>query len=118
MTIDIRKITRDLKPFSLKKDDLSFEGSFKRVSSFVVDIDMSIKGRLEHNCDGCGDDMFLDIDDKLTLSVSDGVSDSEDIDMIEVFDGKIDFDEICQGEIEAIRCEYHYCQKCINNFKE
>ena len=118
MTIEFRKITGDSKNFSIKKNDLEFFGSFRRKDSSIVKLDMNIKGTLLHNCDGCADEIVLDIDEKLAINISEGISDIEDIDVIEVFDGKINFDEICQSEIEAIKCEYHYCQKCLKNFKE
>jgi len=118
MKIEFRKITKDEKPFLLKDKELVFSGTFKRVSNSIVKVDYKLEGKVLHSCDGCADDFELKISDVSSLEVSDGAYDGDNIDTIETFDGFVDFDEIFQSEIEAIKSDYHYCKKCIENFKE
>jgi len=118
LKIEFRKITKDKKPFSIEKEGVVFSGSFKKVSNSIVEIDYSIKGNILHACDGCADDFELNICEKSLLEVSDGAYKGDNIDIFESFSGFVDFDEIFQSEIEAIKSDYHYCEKCIENFKE
>ena len=118
MKIEFRKITKDKKPFSLERGDLRFSGDFRRLSNSIVEIDYSIKGKFLHSCDGCAEDFELEIDENSSLEVSDGAYSGDNIDVFESFNGFVDFDEIFQSEIEAIKSDYHYCKKCIENFKE
>jgi len=118
MKIEFRKVTKDSKPFLLKDGDLSFMGDFKRISNSIVKIDFKLEGSLQHSCDGCAEDFVLNISESSTLQVNDGAYKGDDIDVIESFNGFIDFDEIFESEKEAIKSDYHYCEKCIENFKE
>jgi hypothetical protein len=118
MRIEFRKITKDGSSFELKNDELTFSGNFKRVSNSIVKIDYKLNGKLKHSCDGCAEEFELEICEESSLEVSDGEYSGDDIDIIETFDEFIDFDEIFQSEIEAIKSDYHYCKKCIENFKE
>ena len=118
MKIEFRKITKDKKTFLLEKDDLIFSGNFRRLTNSTVEMEYSIKGKLLHSCDGCAEDFELDINESSLLEVSDGAYSGDNIDIFESFDGFVDFDEIFQSEIEAIKSDYHYCKKCIENFKE
>jgi hypothetical protein len=118
MKIEFRKITKDGSSFELKNDELLFSGSFKRVSNSIVKIDYKLKGKLLHSCDGCAEDFKLSICEESSLYISDGRYSGDSIDVIETFDGFINFDEIFQSEVETIKSDYHYCEKCIENFKE
>jgi len=118
MRIEFRKVGKDANSFELKDKELTFSGSFRRVSNSIVRLDYKLEGKLLHSCDGCAEDFELKICEESSLDVSDGRYNGDDIDVIETFDGFIDFDEIFQSEVESVKSDYHYCKNCIENFKE
>ena len=118
MRVEFRKVSSTLTPFSLKKDGVKFSGDFKKLSSEMVEINLKADGKLLHDCDSCLEEFELIIDESSKLLVSDGVYSGDEIDVIESFDSFLDFDKIAQSELESIRSDYHYCEKCKNNFKE
>ena len=88
-----------------------FKGDFKRDSKFA-DVSGEIVGQITLPCDRCGIDISVDIDEKVHVKVSDGYYEGEDLDIIENHESHVDFDQIAQSEIEAIKSEYHYCETC------
>jgi uncharacterized metal-binding protein YceD (DUF177 family) len=118
MKIEFRKIVPDKKPFSFEKGGVVFDGSFKKISSSVVEIDLNFSGSFVHSCDGCAEDFELSVDETSKLFVSDGVYSGDELDVYESFDHFVDFDKICESELETFKSDYHYCKKCVNKFKE
>ena len=116
MRIEFRKIALEKKPFSFDKDGIVFEGDFKKVSNSIVEIDLKFSGILLHPCDGCAEDFNLKVDETSKLLVSDGVYSGDESDVYEVFDHFVDFDKICESELETFKSDYHYCEKCAGNF--
>lgn len=117
MKIAFAKIANNQIPFEIKKEYLKFSGNLKRVSSNLIDCTASIEGSLAHNCDRCGEDIKLNLDENLKLIISDGIyKDSEETldDVVEFFDGFVDLDEVFISEIEAYKSDYFYCEKCKN----
>jgi hypothetical protein len=54
------------------------------------------------------------LDEKLELTLSDGIYDEDDnlLDVIEFFEGYIDIDEIIESEVASIKSDFHYCKDC------
>ena len=118
MKVEFRKVLAKSSPFFIKKGDIECEGTFKRLSSKEVEVELTLKGSLLHPCDGCLKEFDLKVEQTSKLIINDGVYNGDDLDVVESFDGFIDFDEVCQSEIESIKSDYHYCKSCENNFKE
>ncbi len=118
MRVNFKKILATPSNFSIKKEGVEFNGRFKKLSYDMVEIELNLKGSLKHECDGCLDDFILNIDETSKLLVSDGVYSGDEIDVIESFDSFVDFDKICESELESIKSDYHYCKECEKNFKE
>jgi len=112
MRIAFRKISSQKGRFELKIDSLSFNGTFKRDRDDLVVLDSIIKGEINLLCDRCGEEFMKHYDEPLTLKVSEGYYEGDDLDVIESHDHFVDFDMIALSEIEAIKNEYHYCDKC------
>ncbi len=111
MRIAFRKIALESSPFSLRHDGVVFEGSFQRERDKVV-IQATLSGALKLPCDRCGE-LFENLcDERIQLKVHEGYYEGEDLDVIESHDHFVDFEKIAQSEIEAIRSQYHYCDKC------
>lgn len=117
MKIAFAKIANNQIPFEIKKEDLKFSGNLKRISQNLIECKAGIKGYLAHNCDRCGEDIKLNLDENLKLIISDGIykgSEENLDDVVEFFDGFVDLDEVFISEIEAYKSDYFYCEKCKN----
>jgi len=114
MKIEFRKIPYTESEFETVKDSLICKGIFFKESNRVISLKIDISGSTKHHCDICGDSFDLIVDEKITLKVSDGISEDEDLDIIECQDHFVDFDEIVSSEINSIKSDYHYCNKCKN----
>lgn len=112
-----QKILEKGLPFELKKDDLKFFGNLKRKDSQLICCNSKIVGFMTHNCDRCGNDIVLNLDEDINLSISNGVykhNENEFEDVIEFFDDNINLEDIFISEIEAYKSDYFYCEKCKN----
>jgi len=118
MKIEFRKVLSTSSPFLVENDGLKCSGTFKRLSSKNIEIELNLQGILNHSCDGCLEDFDLKVDETSKLILNDGVYDGDDMDIVECLDGFVDFEQISKSEIESIKSDYHYCQQCENNFKE
>jgi len=112
MKIEFRKIPHTKSDFKVIDDLLICDGTFVKESNRLVRIDIILSGKTTVDCDICGDIFDLEIDESISLKVSDGLSDEEDLDIIECQNHMVDFDEIVQSEISSIKSDYYYCIKC------
>jgi uncharacterized metal-binding protein YceD (DUF177 family) len=112
MKIAFRKIPPQKSAFEINYEGLLFKGDFKRESKFA-DVVGVIVGELTMPCDRCGTDVKVTLDEEVHLKVCDGYYEGEDLDIIENHESYVDFDQIAQSEIEALKSEYHYCETCI-----
>jgi len=116
MTIVFDKVGSTAKPITLSSEGILLEGTLKKSGYHQVTLDAGLSGNLELDCDRCGDTYDYKVDSKLTLKLSDLVSeDKDDLDIIEFLDGKIDILYILESEINALKGSYHYCDNCDNN---
>ncbi|WP_297936565.1 YceD family protein [uncultured Campylobacter sp.] len=117
MKISFAKITNNQMPFELNSDGLNFNGELKRINQNLVSCKGNIVGEIAHNCDRCGEDINLKLDEDVNLILSDGIyKDKEENldDVVEFFDGFINLEEVLTSEIEAFKSDYFYCDKCKN----
>ena len=116
MTIVFDKVGSTAKPIELTSEGILLEGTLRKSGYHQVTLDAVLSGNLELDCDRCGDTYDYNVDSKLTLKLSDLVSeDKDDLDIIEFLDGKIDILYIVESEINALKGSYHYCDKCDDN---
>lgn len=118
MKIDIRKINKDGKKFSLKfvndNDDIVFTGSIARVSNDTFKMEADIVGSITLVCDLSGDDFLDMLNEKVYILFKSGLwngykkqREYDEYDVIELFDDYIDMDYILYSELESIRLSYH-----------
>lgn len=113
MKIDFRKITSCAKPFSVHKDNLILQGEVRQIDQKLFRIDSVLSGEIGLVCDRTGENYFEKIEEVLVLYISNGIWDTqsqkldETFDVIEFFDGFIDFEYILQSEIDSIQMQYH-----------
>jgi hypothetical protein len=115
MKIELRKITRNLSPFKMDRDDISFEGTFQRISFSLIEVKAIIEANLDLQCDRCGCEIHKKIKESISLKVNEGCFKGEDLDIFECHSSCVDFEEILISEIEAIKSDYHYCDDCEDN---
>ncbi len=101
----------------LEKDGLSFDVKTYKVNDKLGRCEGKISGKTSHICDRCGDEFELSLDEDIQVFLSDGLysaSENELENIIEFFDGFMDFEEVFISELEAIKSDYFYCKKCTN----
>ena len=108
--------------YSNESDEISIKGVLKPERE-IYRLDGELKGKLTLECDLCLEDYSASVDEKITLWFSDGPyrfsqNDREREDIIEFFDGFIDFDEVIRSEVESIKLDYHKCEQCLAKEEE
>lgn len=113
MKIEFKKITSSPKHFCLNQGEISLEGEICRISSKLYKITAKLQGVILLICDRSGEEYPAKIDQDLVLYISNGIwdaqsqNDIDDFDVIEFFEGFVDFEYILQSEIDLIQMEYH-----------
>jgi uncharacterized metal-binding protein YceD (DUF177 family) len=95
-------------------DTVSIKGSVKPKNGLFL-FKGALKGETDLSCDSCLEEYTEEIDESLELWFCDGEfrgSNDDGRDVIEFFDGVLDFDEVVRSEIESIRTDYHKCKNC------
>lgn len=117
MKIEFKKITTTPKSFSLESEGVVLDGEVRRVSAKLFEIKAHLHGEINLTCDLSGEEYQEALDEPLVLYISNGVWDMQsqsdlmtDFDVIEFFDGFIDFEYILQSEINSIKMDYHIKQ--------
>ena len=115
MQIFFKKITQQKSNFNLDINDVKIEGIFYRDKRLVC-IDARLDGKISNQCFRCGNDFIQEINSNLELKISQNeYKDQQDetlLDIIEVFNDKICFNEIFISEIDSIKSDYHACKNC------
>lgn len=123
MKIPFNSVGTQVKPidYTLKGVDfeINLQGSLKRKSYGIAELDAVFKGNVLLECDACAEAINETVEEKVTLkltdapySTSEGHGDELDYDIIEFLDGMIDLDEIIISEVNTIKYDYHKCEKC------
>lgn len=117
MKIEFKKITATPKSFSLESEGVVFCGEVSRISARLFEIKARLGGEITLICDLSGEEYQQPLDESLVLYISNGVWDTQsqsdlmtEFDVIEFFDGFIDFEYILQSEINSIKMDYHIKQ--------
>lgn len=113
MQILFRKIHETRNPFDLTIEGARCHGEFWRSGKHAVTLHGRIEGRTAMSCDRCGCDYEKPIDETFRIEVVDRpFKVDESLDVVECPDGIVDFDDIFESEINAIKSEYHLCPDC------
>ncbi len=110
-------VSKDGYELFLQKDDLKFSAKVRKINDKLAKLKGEISGNTPHICDRCGEEFELNLQEDIEVLLSDGVytsSENELENVMEFFDGFIDFDEVFISELEAVRSDYFYCKKCTN----
>jgi hypothetical protein len=113
--IKFRKVSKDPKDFCFSLGNLDVSGSFQKSSNSIVDIKFLIEGSIDHICDICADSFLLLVKQDGKISVTNQEYRGEKMDLLEIYNGNIDFKDIINSEVESYKSDYHYCKSCIEN---
>ncbi len=120
MKIEFRKVPTTPKEFVNNFASVKLEGTFCKISPTLIKIDASLIGSTTIQCIRCGEEENINLNEKLEFSLSDGIfkhNESEDL-VIEIENGIIDFDDICESELSSIKSDYHICNSCLKYNEE
>lgn len=125
MQIEFRKITNKPKSVYIAFNDIQnselcenesmeLDGEVVKHDAKIVKFHGKMKGYLKLICAISGQEFMKYINEELVLYFSDGIWEAQSqsknidsLDVIEFFDGYIDFDFILKSEIESIRLDYN-----------
>jgi len=114
----LRKINKTPLDFDIKSNEIIFKGYLQYHSGKLILLKADLNGSTITNCDRCGEEFELLVDEKVEFFISDGLYDDEnnlDIDVVESFNSLADLNELLNSEMELIKSDYHSCQKCENS---
>ena len=117
MKIAFNKVARENSySVNIQNDKFSVQANFdiKPQSASMLNCQLTFQGEIQTICNRCGIDMVEKVDENISLLISNGVFDGfdENIDVVEVLDDFVDFDEIIISELELISTNYFNCGKC------
>lgn len=116
MTIEFKKIPQSGIDFEVSHEGVSLIGHAIKSDKTIVTCKGKLVGKTPHACDRCADVFSLVVNEDVEVFANDGLykdKESEELlNVIEFFDGSINFDTILQSELEALKSDYHYCGAC------
>ena len=113
MEISFSKIKQSPIDIDYSSKETTIVGTLERINRDCVKLNSNFKSTVEVICNRCGKEYKIDVDYPLELILSDGgYNDKDEIDVVEFFDRKIDFDYLIESEIASITQDYNYCSSC------
>ena len=113
MEISFSKIKQSPVDINYSKDGVEIIGTLERVSRDNIKLDSNFKSTVEVICNRCGKEYKIDANYSLGLILSDGGYNGKDeLDVVEFYDGKIDFDYLAISEVTSIKEDYNFCSEC------
>ena len=116
MVIEFKKIPITGVNFEVSLGDISVAGSAIKKDKTMVRVNGIMHGTINHTCDRCAAEFDLIVNEQVEVFASDGLYEDQSgedlLNIVEFFDGSINFDTILQSELEALKSDYHYCGGC------
>ncbi len=121
MKVSLRKVTTTPLDFDIKSNEITFKGYLQYHTGKLILLKAELNGLLDVQCNRCGADFKLPIEEEIEFFISDGIyEDSEDIelDVVESLDSMVDLDDILSSELELIKSDYHNCDNCEDSWEQ
>jgi uncharacterized metal-binding protein YceD (DUF177 family) len=115
MKVLLRKITTTPLDFEIKSNEITFKGYLEYHAGKLILLKAELNGLLEIQCNQCGEDFKLPVDEEIEFFISDGIYEDDaslELDVVESLDATADLDEILNSELELIKSDYHRCDSC------
>ena len=118
MEISFSKIKHSPIDINYSFNNSSVVGTIERINRDCVKLNSNFKSSVDVICNRCGKEYKVDVEYPLELILSDGrYNDKDEIDVVEFFDRKIDFNYLIESEIASIKQDYNYCSSCQDSDK-
>lgn len=118
MTIEFKKIPSLGTPFEVHLDAIRFSGEALKHGKSLVRCTGVLEGEISHACDRCAEIFVLGVKEEVEVFASEGFYEDKEgdalLNVVEFFDGVIDFNALCESELESFKSDYHYCGSCNN----
>lgn len=116
MVTEFKKIPSSGTHFETTLGNMCFKGEAKKVSKNLVECCGTIQGSLQYPCDRCAEVFELHVNEEVNVFASEGFYKDKEgealLNVVEFFDGNIDFTALFESELEAYKSDYHYCGHC------
>jgi len=114
MEVAFKKIPTTGIDFESVIEGFKFSGIAKKESKNLVECKGQLQGSMEHQCDRCGNEFEVEINEDISIYANDGLYDSDGnlLNVVEFFDDCVNFDIMLESEIGIIKSDYHYCSTC------
>jgi len=113
MEISFSKIKQSPIDINYSKNGVEIVGTIERIDRDCVKLNSTFNSEVEVICNRCGKDYKISANYPLTLILSEGGYNGKDeIDVVEFYNNKIDFDYLAQSEVSSIQEDYNYCINC------
>ena len=114
MQVTLRKVGKTPLDFEVKSDEITFKGYLEYHAGKLILLKADLNGSVVTQCNTCGEDLDLNVEEKVEFFISDGLYDGDniDIDVVESFNSIADLDELLISEIELVKSDYHSCKNC------
>jgi hypothetical protein len=118
MTIEFKKIPSLGTHFEAHAGTIRFSGDAVKHSKTLVKCVGALEGEISHVCDRCAEIFTLKVNEAVEVFASEGIYHDQEgdelLNVVEFFDGVIDFNTLRESELEAFKSDYHYCGSCKN----
>ena len=119
MTVEFKKIPATGIHFETFLGNVCFSGEALKAEKTLVKCTGVLQGTLSHVCDRCAEVFDLPLKENVEVFASEGFYKDKEgeelLNVVEFFDGVVDFTALCESEIEAFKSDYHYCGMCEHN---
>ena len=115
MKVTLRKVGNTPLDFDIKSDEITFKGYLQYHAGKLILLRADLKGIVDTQCNQCGEEMKLPVDETVEFFISDGLYEGDDnteFDVVESFDSTADIDELLHSEVELIKSDYYSCENC------
>ena len=116
MVTEFKKVPTSGIHFETVLGSICFKGEAKKVSKNLVECSGTLQGNLLYICDRCAEEFDLHVNENVNVFASEGFYEDKEgealLNVVEFFDGNIDFTALFESELEAFKSDYHYCGHC------
>jgi hypothetical protein len=117
LKVTLRKVTKIPLDFKIEVDEITFKGYFEYHTGKLILLKAVLSGFLDKQCDSCGEEFKMSLDEDVKFYISDGIFEDEngiELDVVESYDGFVEVEELLNSELELIKSDYHSCESCKN----
>ena len=113
MEISFSKIKQSPIDINYSKEGVDISGTLERINRESIKLNSNFKSTVDVICNRCGKEYKVYANYPLGLILSDGGYNGKDeLDVVEFYDGKIDFDYLALSEVTSIKEDYNFCSEC------